>query len=135
MIQQGSGVMIRALRGNATSAAVVQAALGKTIAALSLNSKDNALHFEFTDGSKMRLADEGQSCCERRYMRTDDALSDFVGSVLVRLEVKDGPDVRADETHNVQFLAVTTSKGVLTMVNHNEHNGYYGGFSLKAAAE
>lgn len=134
MTMPGLGVMLRMLGGNATSVAVVQAAFGKTIVALS--DADDSLLFTFDDGSKMRLRDEGQSCCESRYMRTDDVLADYVGAVLVGLELKDAPDVEdGGEVHEVQFLAVQTSKGVFTMSSHNEHNGYYGGFSIEASAE
>lgn len=31
-----------------------------------------------------------------------------------------------------QFLMIRTSLGVFTVVNYNEHNGYYGGFALRA---
>jgi hypothetical protein len=34
--------------------------------------------------------------------------------------------------HETQFLIVDTTKGSFTIVNHNEHNGYYGGFGLVA---
>ena len=108
---------------------------GKTIAALRLGD-DDALHFEFDDGTKMTLSDEGQSCCERRYMRTDDNLADFVGAKLLGAEIKEAPD-QPDEygEHEVQFLEVQTDRGVFTMASHNEHNGYYGGFLICAAME
>lgn len=37
-----------------------------------------------------------------------------------------------NDVHEVQFLVVHTDKGDLTMSSHNEHNGYYGGFSIEA---
>ena len=133
MTHPGLGVMLRQLAGNADSAAVFQAAMGKSIAALSL--ADDSLQFEFDDGSKMRLVDNGQSCCESRYMRTDDDIASFVGSVLIDAEIADAPDVGGEDEygcHEVQFLRVNTSKGTLVMSSHNEHNGYYGGFSIEA---
>lgn len=136
MSQLGMGVMIKMLGGNADSASAFSASLGKTITALTLGD-DDALHFEFGDGTKMRLFDDGQSCCESRYMRTDDDLSYFVGAQLLDAEIKDAPNVEDDEygAHEVQFLEVKTSKGCFTMASHNEHNGYYGGFAIRAALE
>ena len=34
--------------------------------------------------------------------------------------------------HEVQFLNIETSLGIITFETHNEHNGYYGGFYIKA---
>jgi hypothetical protein len=135
MGQPGMGVMRGMLGGNADSVAAFAGAVGKTIAALRLGD-DDALHFEFSDGSKMKLSDEGQSCCENRYMRTDDNLTDYVGAKLLGAEIKEAPN-EADEygEHEVQFLEVQTDRGVFTMASHNEHNGYYGGFWIQAAAE
>ena len=135
MGQLGIGVMINHLAGNADSVDAFTAAMNKTIAALSLGG-DDALHFTFNDGSKIKLFDDGQSCCESRYMRTDDNLADYVGAQLLGAEIKEAPSIPAEyEEHEVQFLEVRTSKGCFTMASHNEHNGYYGGFSIRAAKE
>ena len=135
MGQPGMGVMIGMLGGNADSVAAFTGAVGKTIAALRLGD-DDALHFEFSDGSKLKLFDNGQSCCEARYMLTDDNLADFVGAKLLGAEIKEAPDVEAEYgTHEVAFLEIQTDRGAFTMANHNEHNGYYGGFWVIAAAE
>jgi hypothetical protein len=131
----GMGVMIHMLfGGNADDVAAVRGAIGKTIASVEL--KDEALQFAFADGSTLKLWDDGQSCCESRYMRTDDNLADFVGATFTDLEMRDAPDatVGDGEPHEVQFLAVKTSKGEFVMSSHNEHNGYYGGFYIKASA-
>jgi len=132
----GLGVMLGMLGGNADSVAAFTGAVGKTIAALRLGD-DDALHFKFSDGSKMKLSDEGQSCCENRYMRTDDNLAEYVGAKLLGAEIKEAPNVEDeyDEEHEVQFLEVQTDRGVFTMASHNEHNGYYGGFLIRAAVE
>jgi hypothetical protein len=37
--------------------------------------------------------------------------------------------------HEVAFLEVTTDRGVFQMKNHNEHNGYYGGFLIRCLAD
>lgn len=112
---------------------LAHACVGRTIAALA--SDDDTLRLTFEDGTTLRLADEGQTCCERRYMRTDDTLSDYVGATLVGLELRKAPTQVNEwgEAHDVQFLAVQTSKGTFVMSNHNEHNGYYGGFDIEAS--
>ena len=135
MGQLGMGVMLNMLGGNAESVDAFTGAIGKIIAELNLG-QDDALHFVFDDGSKIKLFDDGQSCCESRYMRTDDNLEDFVGAKLLGAEIKEAPS-EPDEygEHEVEFLEVQTDRGVFTMASHNEHNGYYGGFSIRAAKE
>lgn len=131
----GVGVMLSMLGGNADSVGAFKGAMGKTITGLTLGT-DDALHFVFDDGSKMKLFDDGQSCCENRYMRTDDNLTDFVGAKLLGAEIKEAPPLKDDYgEHEVEFLEVQTDRGVFTMVSHNEHNGYYGGFSIRADVE
>ena len=135
MGQPGIGVMIGYLASNADSVKAFNGAIGKTITALTLG-EDDALHFTFEDGSKIKLFDDGQSCCENRYMRTDDNLADYVGAQLLDAEIKEAPSVKYEYgEHEVQFLEVRTSKGCFTMASHNKHNGYYGGFLIRAATE
>jgi hypothetical protein len=125
------------LYDSAISDAAAQATLGKTITALSLGD-DDALHFEFSDGTKLRRYDAGQACCERRYMRTDDDLSTFVEANFLGAEIKDAPSVEMGDDyikHDVQFLGITTDRGVFTMASHNERNGWYGGFTIRAEVE
>lgn len=106
--------------------------VGKEIEGVTL--LDNKLHFVFTDKTQIYVVDDGQSCCEMRYMTTDDDLKAFVGAKLLGLETKDAPYAEAtcdeDDVHEVQFLEIQTNKGVFTMATHNEHNGYYGGFFI-----
>lgn len=131
----GMGVALQLLGSNEDSVDAFTGSIGKTIAELTLGD-DDSLHFVFIDGSKMRLFDAGQSCCESRYMRTDDVLADYVGAQLTGAELKDVTEGDVgDEVHEVQFLEVKTSKGSFTMASHNEHNGYYGGFAIRAATE
>ena len=117
-------------------------ALGKTISDLRFSENDSALSITFADGSKLTLFDDGQTCCETRYMRTDDNLAEYIGGRLLGAEVKDVPELIGfwkDEDeygdHDIQFLEITTSKGSFVMSNHNEHNGYYGGFCIEAKYE
>jgi hypothetical protein len=126
------GVMLSYLGGNESSVAAFKSALNKEITALEL--KDEELLFTFSDGSKVKLFDDGQSCCEHRYMTTNDDLSYFVGSTLIDAEVADAPNIGDEyDNHEVQFLKVKTSSGIFTIESHNEHNGCYGGFSICAA--
>ena len=132
----GMGVIIGMAVSNYDSLASFNGAIGKIIAALQLGD-DDALHFEFSDGSKLKLFDDGQSCCEKRYMRTDDNLDDYVGARMLGAEIKEAPNESGGEfyEHEVQFLEVQTDRGVFTMASHNEHDGYYGGFSIVASEE
>ena len=69
-------------------------------------------------------------------MHTDDDLAAFVGAKLLGARIADGPTIEEDyEVKESQFLIVETSLGEFTVVNYNEHNGYYGGFELIAEEE
>ena len=86
------------------------------------------------DGNyELTIADEGQQCCENRYMTTDDDLSYYVGSIFMDANVSE--ETSDDYDHDAQFLTITTSKGTFTIETHNEHNGYYGGFDIRASGE
>lgn len=127
----GLGVMIQSLGGNTDDIAAINASIGKTIASVAL--ADNELRLTFADGSVLRLWDAGQSCCEERYMVCDDDLASFAGDALVGVGIKEAPNVEYEYgEHEVQFLEVMTSGGAITAATHNEHNGYYGGFWIKA---
>lgn len=123
--------MLGILGGNEETVNVVKSSLNKTIKSINLN--ESTLALRFTDDTEMYLFDDGQWCCEHRYMTTDDDLREFEGAKLLDLELKDAPD-EEDEwgAHEIQFLDVKTDKGVFQIANHNEHNGYYGGFCLVA---
>lgn len=135
MSDKGFGWMINALSdsGEDTSKAV-EKSIGKEIASIKLVEEDDgALRINFADGSQLTIWDDGRSCCESRYITSDDKLDDFVGSTLQNVQVKDAPEVSSEwGVHEVQFLVVTTSRGEFTCETHNEHNGYYGGFWMKA---
>lgn len=134
MSDLGMGVMINMLMGS-NGAEVFKAAVGKKLAELEVDAATNTLRLRFEDGTGIRLSDDGQSCCESRYMTCDDDLSHFVGATLTDGEVRDAPRVEDDcEVHDQQFLVITTSAGSFTVANHNEHNGYYGGFSIVTTA-
>lgn len=129
----GLGVMIGIMGGNKETVEAIKASLNKTIAIVYLDQDDNRLIFEFTDNTTLRIWDGGQSCCESRYMTTDDNLSEHYGATLLDFELKSADVIQGSDVHEIQFLDVKTSNGVFQMVNHNEHNGYYGGFYIQAS--
>ena len=125
----GLGVLIQRLSGNEDTVNTVRASLNKTIEKAWID--DNSLFLHFADGSVVELADEGQSCCEHRFMRTDDDLSELSGSKLLGFELKSTSRERDEfDVHEIQFLDIITSKGIFQLANHNIHNGYYGGFAV-----
>jgi len=129
----GMGVMIRMLGGNSDTVETFKRSLNKVNKSVKLEA--DSLRFEFSDGYKMELFDDGQSCCESRYMTTDDNLDYYAGATFLDAEIKDAPCLEDEEgwsVHEVQFLEIKTSKGSFTMETHNEHNGYYGGFYVVA---
>lgn len=97
--------------------------------------KDNVLTMLFDNGIGIHITDEGQDCCERRYATTDDDLSKMSGEVLKSISLKSteeqGKIAGWDNAHDIEFLIIETDKDTYTVVNHNEHNGYYGGFSMR----
>lgn len=127
MSQPGIGAMIHALSGGSQQDPAKY--VGRKITAAEM--KNERLSLTFEDGSKIAIWDNGQSCCESRYMTTDDDVQSLVGGQLTRIEAKPGPDRDAEyDVHEQVFVEVGTDKGFITIVNHNEHNGYYGGFGL-----
>lgn len=91
------------------------------------------LHIRTIEGTLV-LYDDGQCCCEHRYMSTDDDLPYYVGSTLMNIEECSHNVDRDDDydvCHEQTFVKVTTTLGSFTLVSHNEHNGYYGGISLQ----
>lgn len=128
----GVGVMLNMLGGNRETYNAYHACLNKRIIDIDIVKDKDYLYIEFDDNTKLKIFDDGQSCCEIRYMNTDDDLKYHVGSIFIGAEIKNGPD-EEDEygIHETQFLEIKTSKGCFTITNHNEHNGYYGGFAIE----
>ena len=102
--------------------------IGKTLSLLKLEYE--TLELQFTDNTALNIWDNGQNCRERRYMNSCDELTYYIGAKFLGMEVSDGPDIPDGESHETQFLIIKTSLGEFTCVTHNEHNGYYGGFSI-----
>jgi hypothetical protein len=104
---------------------------------------DEAILINFDDGSRLKISDEGQSCCENRYLTCDDDLTGHEGARLLYIGPGIGPmpedseeeDSLNHNIHDVMFVKVQTTKGSFTLCTHNEHNGYYGGFQLEVRRE
>lgn len=132
----GLGVLIKGLSDNSDSFKAIEQSIGCTIRKVFLDEDNNILIFWLSNDSELRIWDGGQSCCEHRFMTTDDNLNEFFGAKFIGIELK-STDVAKDDdygdVHEIQFLDVNTSKGTFQMANHNCHNGYYGGFYIKAS--
>lgn len=118
-------------------------AVGKEIVGIALSgvpddTDKDELYIHFKDNSYIKILDDMQSCCEHRYMTTDDKLDEYIGGSLLNIEVKPIPiplseygDDNPNTEREIEFLEVTTTKGSFVIVNHNDHNGYYGGFNVE----
>lgn len=128
MSQLGIGAMLHLLGGGSPQDPSTYR--GRKIVAATL--ADERLNLTFDDGVKIAVFDNGQSCCESRYVTTDDDVQSLVGHTLLHIEAKDGPDQEDEysQCHETCFVEVATNGGFITLTNHNEHNGYYGGFGL-----
>jgi hypothetical protein len=92
---------------------------------------DSSFVITFEDDTNIEFFDDNQSCCEKRYMNTDDTLIDMVGGKLIAAAVVSGGEFDKDgDTQECAFLIITTTKGMFTIANYNEHNGYYGGINI-----
>ena len=136
----GATVILGVLSINEETVKAFQSSVNKTIAALEMVKNQNCvpvqdyLLFTFVDGTRLKLWDGGQSCCEHRYMHTDDDLTSIIGAELMGCKLTEAPRVVDEQgTHEVQFLHIKTRKGVVTMETHNNHSGHYGGFRIRAA--
>lgn len=135
MAHPGIGVMINMLSGyREEEVDILRESVGKEIKGLSVS--DDALKLSF-DTHTLRIYDDGQSCCEYRYMRCDDDLDGFVGATFMGADQRDMQSKvgKYDESKDQQALLVNTSLGTFTVMNYNEHNGYYGGFFLRWTKE
>lgn len=133
MSQSGIGAMLHYLGGGSENAP--DKYYGRKIVEARLYPSDSeaaGLHLKFDDGVVIRLWDDGQSCCESRYMTTDDDPAELVGQKLVKIEALRHEEKSGEygDTHEMVFVEVVTELGRVVLVTHNEHNGYYGGFGL-----
>ena len=122
----GIGAMLHSLSGGSENAP--EQYYGKVIVSAEIDETE--IEIGFSDGLSIVIWDNGQSCCEYRHMTTDDDIKSLVGGTLISIEAKEGPDIDDGEAHETMFVEIATDKGFVTVVTHNEHNGYYGGFGL-----
>jgi hypothetical protein len=129
----GIGVMLNYLGGNEETVKAIKSSIGKKITNICIDESVEKLNITLDDNSILSIYDDGQSCCENRYMNCDDNFEDFIGDELRDFELKE-IDIKEDEweDHEIKFLDVITNKGRFQIANHNEHNGYYGGFAIVA---
>jgi hypothetical protein len=126
------GVMINMLFGDGETQEAMTKAIGHTISGVKLENDE--ILVGLNNGSTLRVSDQGQSCCESRYITTDADLPSYVGRRIVGFELRDMPDVNdSSEHHEVQAFVIRTDEGNIDFVTHVEHNGYYGGFSISAS--
>lgn len=126
----GLGVMINMLSSNEETINSIKSSIGKEIQDISI--VENELKIDLPDFTLI-IWDNGQSCCEHRYMKTDDDLNSFIGEEIIGFELKNSNKTGdEDYPHEIQFIEIKTNKSVISFSNHNEHNGFYGGFSISA---
>jgi hypothetical protein len=140
MMSWGIMPMLHSLSSDDESLKAVRDSIGQEIQKICLvkdSRSDGELSLYFQNGTMLSIFDDGRSCCEERYLHTDDDLSVFIGAELLDLGLLDGPTVQDEygEPHEMQFLIVSTSLGIFTAETHNIHNGYYGGFVIRARLE
>jgi hypothetical protein len=89
-----------------------------------------ALELVLENGYRIVLTDiAGQSCCEHRYMHTDDDLTSLVGESLQRIWVGEFTEQGGDygDTLEGAFIHIQTNRDAVVIAIYNSHNGYYGG--------
>ena len=130
MSQPGIGSMLHILSGGSEHSASEY--YGQKIIEARLKKDDPAtLTLKLENGKTIELSDDGQSCCESRYITSDDDPESLVGEILRKIEVKKSEEKEGEwGTHEICFVEVGTDKSSITLCTHNEHNGYYGGFGL-----
>lgn len=104
------------------------------IRSITIDDEGNgALRIALESGDVLRLRNCESTCCERRYMHSDDNLKSFLGARLASIEM-DSATQRDGEYGDVieqSFIKVRTTNGDFTVIAYNEHNGYYGGINLE----
>lgn len=129
MSELGIGAMLHILSGGSENDAGKY--VGRKIVSSKHDKEADKVFIGFDDGVKIAIWDDGQSCCESRYITCDDDLGRIVGGDLLSIEVKEGPCIEGvHEVHEQVFIDVVSTCGTITFTTHNEHNGYYGGFGL-----
>jgi hypothetical protein len=112
---------------------------GNTIVSITIDTdkrEDGVVIIRFIDGAQLELWDNARSCCESRWLHSDDDLPYFTNCTLVSVSVEGGDSEEdSDNGGNVkesEFIKIQTSLGMITVVAYNSHNGYYGGISINS---
>lgn len=87
---------------------------------------------EFSDGTRVKIFDDAEYCCETRYITCDDDIKVLFGQKLVNFKIKNYT-CKSNSCHNDHeevFIDIQTDQDCITFTSHNEHNGYYSGFDL-----
>lgn len=111
----------------------IESVIGMVIKFLSLT--DDCFRIGFNGNVYLAIWDNsGQQCCEARYMTTDDNLKDYIGATFLGVNVKPVEEETKlwGDIHEMIFVDICTSKGNISVCTHNEHNGWYGGLSVRA---
>lgn len=128
----GFSVMLNDLSNKpALTIEALKATIDREIKSIRL-TPENEIIFELENGT-LTITDNGQSCCESRYITTDSDLPSYIGKKIVDFRLE--PYVTGDgdyDLHDTQVFKINTTEGVIDFVTHVEHNGYYGGFALNA---
>lgn len=113
------------------STLLIRKAQGKVIDIIEFTDKKVIIKFE--DKTKITIFDDGQSCCEYRYLTTDDNVISLCGAKFHSVNIKDATQTKLNGgLHEIQFLEIQTfDKGSITFAAHNENNGYYCGFNMR----
>jgi len=110
--------------------ALINSLSDDAITLISMNCSDD-LTICFESGIEIFI--RAQNCCENRYMHCEDE-GDFdfhKGAFLRFVQIVDGEDEESSYGHETKFCNILTSKGVIQLVCHSEHNGYYGGICVQ----
>ena len=107
--------------------------LGKEIRCVDLDERTNEIRIWFYDGPVLVIRDAGQSCCEHRYISTDDCVDEIYGD-LISIDTVPVETVERGsfDVQECVFLKLVTNNGTSTFKCYNLHNGYYGGFDIEA---
>lgn len=92
---------------------------------------DDLLKITFEDGVVLQL-EARPSCCENIYFQIDDDLVYYRGTTFTDLKLARWSELSGDDSysHEISFMDIYTSKGVLSICAHNEHSGWYSGFTF-----
>ena len=103
----------------------------RIVSATLIRDEELAISVEIGDGvGTIRIRDDGQNCCELRWITCDDDVGSFAGARLLSVEWRPGPkSIEGYDVYETAFVRVVTSRGDIVLCTHNQHNGYYGGFT------